>query len=116
LSCDSLGCVLHFGLPKARTPVRNQVTIRLSTLAGEITGARAELARMQERLEAQDAVLGDCQVRMLIAETPVADRDLQVAAADRRRIAQEVARSRAALDRLRLEQRRLADRLASTGV
>lgn len=95
--------------------MRNRVTIRLSTLAGEIASARAELARLQERLEAQDAILGDCEVRMLIAETPLADRDLHVAAADRRRIAQEVARAQAALDRLRLEEQRLAARLASTG-
>lgn len=95
--------------------MRNQVTIRLSTLAGEIASARAELARLQERLEAQDAILGDCEVRMLIAETPLADRDLHVAAVDRRRIAQEVARAQAALDRLRLEEQRLAARLASTG-
>lgn len=84
-------------------------------MAGEIASARAELARLQERLEAQDAILGDCEVRMLIAETPLADRDLHVAAADRRRIAQEVARAQAALDRLRLEEQRLAARLASTG-
>ena len=95
--------------------MRNRVTIRLSTLAGEIASARAELARLQERLEAQDAILGDCEVRMLIAETPLADRDLHVAAAHRRRIAEEVARAQAALDRLRLEEQRLADRLASTG-
>lgn len=95
--------------------MRNRVTIRLSTLAGEIASARAELARLQERLEAQDAILGDCEVRMLIAETPLADRDLHVAAADRRRIAQEEARAQAALDRLRLEEQRLAARLASTG-
>lgn len=115
MSCDSLGCALNFGLPKARTLVRNQVTFRLSTLACEIAGARAELARMQERLEAQDAVLGDCQLRMLIAETPLADRDLHVAAADRRRIAQEVAQAQAALDRLCLEERQLVARLAPTG-
>lgn len=102
-------------LPKARTPVRNQVTMRLSTLAREIAGARAELARLRERLEAQDSVLGDCEVRMLIAETPLADRDLHVAAADRRRIADQVARAQAALDILRSEERLLAARLASTG-
>jgi chromosome segregation ATPase len=95
--------------------VRNQTTLRLSTLAGEIAGARAELARLQESLEAQDAVLGDCEVRMLIAETPLADRDLHVAAADRGRIAQEVARAQEALDRLRSEERRLTVRLASAG-
>lgn len=96
--------------------MRNQATIRLSTLAGEIAGVRAELARLQDSLEAQDAILGDCEVRMLIAETPLADRDLHVAAADRRRIAQEVAWAQEALDRLRSEERRLTARLASTGV
>lgn len=95
--------------------MRNQVTIRLSSLTGEIAGVQAELARLQERLEAQDALLSDCQVRMLIAETPLADRDLHVAATDRRRIADQVVRVQTALDGLRSEERRLAARLASAG-
>lgn len=95
-------------------PVRNQVSMRLSTLAHEIAGARAELARLQERLQAQDAVVGDCEVRMLIAETPLADRELHVAAAHRQGIAEQVDQAHAALNALRLEERRLAAR-ASTG-
>ncbi len=94
--------------------MRNQVHLRLSSLSEEISGAASELARLRERLTEQGTVLGDYQLRMLIAETPLADRDLHIAADDYRRVELEVRRLEISLENLRAEHRRLAERLPAT--
>jgi hypothetical protein len=95
--------------------MRNQDHLRLSSLSEEISGAASELARLRERLAEQGTVLGDYELRMLIAETPLADRHLHVAADDYRRIELEVRRVETSLANLRAEHRRLAERLPATG-
>jgi hypothetical protein len=55
-------------------------------LARDIDRARAELAMLRERRAVQEAVLEDCRLRGLIAETPQADRDAYLAANDLARI------------------------------
>jgi hypothetical protein len=52
---------------------------------------------------------------MLIAETPLADRDLQLAADDYLRIEREVRRVEEAITALHEDERRLAQRLAAAG-
>ncbi|MGH2664077.1 MAG: hypothetical protein ACRDH8_15015 [Actinomycetota bacterium] len=91
--------------------MRNQDHLRLSSLSEEISGAASELARLRERLADQGTVLGDYQLRMLIAETPLADRHLHIAALDYRRIENEVRRLEASLADLQAERRKLAERL-----
>lgn len=95
--------------------MKSQVSRRLSSLSDEISSAQAELNRLRERLDAQQAVLDDCRVRMLIAETPLADRDLHSAADGYLRVEQEVRRVEHAIATLRAEERRLSARLTTAG-
>ena len=76
---------------------------------------QADLHRLRDRLDVQGALLDEYRLRMLIAETPLADRDLQVAADGFLRIEDEVRRVEAAIESLRREERRLADGLATAG-
>jgi hypothetical protein len=91
--------------------MKNRVTRRLSTLSEEISGTRAELDRLRDRLAAHVAVLDDRRLRMLIAETPLADLDLRIADRDVRRIEGEVRRLEETLRTLRAERYRLSSLL-----
>ena len=91
----------------------NQVTRHLSTLSSEIADARAHLTRLRERLETQCVTLEESRIRMLIAETPLADRELHAAAEGYLRLEREVRDVEAALETLRHEQDLLAARAAA---
>lgn len=93
----------------------SQDSRRLSGLSEEIASKDAHLARVRDRLEVQRALLEEKRLRMLIAETPLADRDLQRAAASFLRIEAEVRDLENAIDTLRVEERGLALRLAGAG-
>ena len=93
----------------------SQVSRRLSSLLEEIASKKAELGRLRDRFDVQRAVLDEYRLRMLIAETPLADRDLQVAADGFLRIEQEVRLLEGTIETLRLEERRLAGGLATAG-
>jgi hypothetical protein len=80
---------------------------RLAALSEEIAGARAELEMARDLLAERDVTLEECRIRMLIAETPLADRDLHRAAAVRARARAEVDRLELALASLRDEESRL---------
>jgi hypothetical protein len=81
---------------------------QLAALSEEIAGARAELAMARDVLAERRAALDECRLRMLIAETPIADRDLHRAAAFYARARAEVDRLDGILEDLRAEERRLA--------
>ena len=80
---------------------------RLAALSEEIAGARAELAIARDLLAERDVTLEDCQLRMLIAETPLADRELHRAATVRARARAEVERLELSLASLHDEESRL---------
>lgn len=80
---------------------------RLSSLSDEITDVRTELAILREQLVFQEGVLEEARVRMLVAETPLADREFQVAADDHRRIERLVAEQETGLAALLAERERL---------
>ncbi len=80
---------------------------RLTSLSDEISGVRTELAILREQLMFQEGVLEEARVRMLVAETPLADREFQVAADDHRRIERLVAEQETVLAALVAEQERL---------
>jgi hypothetical protein len=85
---------------------------RLSSLSDEIVNVRTELAILREQLAFHDEALEEARVRMLVAETPLADREFQVASDDHRRIARLVGEQDQALAGLLAEQDRLLDALA----
>ncbi|MEX2459416.1 MAG: hypothetical protein WD770_10580 [Actinomycetota bacterium] len=90
----------------------SNVKRRLSSLSDEIARARTELSILREQLAFQDGVLEEARVRMLVAETPLADRAFQVAADDHRRIERSVAEQEMVIARLLEEQDRLLAALA----
>ncbi|MGH2677969.1 MAG: hypothetical protein ACRDHB_06375 [Actinomycetota bacterium] len=67
--------------------------------------------RARQRLSERRTALEECHLRMLIAETPVADLDLRLAIEEHRRLEREVDRLDRILDDLRAEERGLSDRL-----
>lgn len=76
---------------------------------------KAELGRLRDRLDVQRALLDEYRLRMLIAETPLADRDLQVAAEAFLRIEEDVRLLEDTIESLRREERRLAEGFATAG-
>lgn len=80
---------------------------RLSSLSDEMADVRTEVAILREQLAYQAGVLEETRVRMLVAETPLADREFQVAADDHRRIERLVGEQEALLAALVAEQDRL---------
>jgi hypothetical protein len=88
-----------------------QVKRRLSSISDEIGRARTELAILREQLAFQADVLEGARVRMLVAETPLADRDFQIAAEDHRRVDRLVIAAEKSLLDLVAEQDRLLETL-----
>lgn len=93
----------------------SQLSRRLSSLTAEIASRQADLSRLRDRLEVQTSLLDEYRLRMLMAETPLADRDLQLASESCRRIEREMGRVEEAVSALRLEQLGLASDLTSAG-
>ena len=81
----------------------------LAALSVEIAGTRTELAMARELLAERESTLEEYRLRMLMAETPLADRDLHRAVLIRDRARAEVDRLELALATLRDEERRLAE-------
>src|SRR5687768_5895721 len=93
--------------------MKTQVSRHLSSLSDEIASTRAHLGRLHDRLEIQRAALDEQRLRMLIAETPLADRDLHAVTDGFLHMAQEVRRVEEALAILCEERIRLSERLTT---
>lgn len=91
-----------------------QAARRLTSIEEEITGTRSHLAMIQERLATASAAVQESRLRMLIAETPIADRDVVVATREYRGVEREVARLQGALADLYAERDRLAAAVGGT--
>ena len=83
----------------------------LTDLAARATRARAELRIVEEQMLFQLDVVGDAENRMLVSETPLAERAFRVARDDLDRLGRQRARLTAELADLRSEQDRLLDRM-----
>ena len=83
----------------------------LSLLSQRIDKAREELRIVEEQLLFQMDVLEEAKTRMLVAETPLADREYRVARDDHERLVAERDRVTKQIDELQLEQDRLLDRM-----
>ena len=81
---------------------------RLSSLTDDISSAHAEVELLREWLARQRSLVDDFRLRLLIAETPLADRDFHAAEAAYRRMELEVHRAEGALAMLREDEHRLA--------
>ncbi len=83
----------------------------LSDLSDELTRAREDLRIVEEQLVFQNDVVEEAKTRMLVSETPVADREFRIARDDLDRLQRQRERLVAEIDELRREQDRLLDRM-----
>lgn len=80
---------------------------RLVAISEELTALHDEGGILAEQLAFAQEVVDDSRLRALVAETPLADRDLRLASDDLRRIERVVADVDRRVARLREEQDRL---------
>ncbi len=83
----------------------------LSALNDRLAKAREELRILEEQVLFQMDVVQDAEVRAVVAETPLADKDYQEARADRDRMLKERDRINREIAELQQEQDRLLDRM-----
>ena len=83
----------------------------LSDLSDELTRAREDLRIVEEQLLFQSDVVEEAKTRMLVSETPIADREFRIARDDLDRLQREREKLIAAIGELRGEQDRLLDRM-----
>ena len=81
----------------------------LSDLRDRLTRARAELRIVEEQLLFQMDVVEEAKTRMLVSETPLADRHFRIARDDYERLEKQRAASTAEIAELQREQDRLLD-------
>jgi hypothetical protein len=92
-----------------------QVEKSLSELSGRLNRAREELRIIEEQLLFQMDVLEEAKTRMLVSETPLADRAYRIARDDFERLERQRATASAEITALQHEQDRLLDRMLNTG-
>ena len=86
----------------------------LSDNGDRMTKAREELRIVEEQLLFQMDVVEETKTRMLVAETPLAEREHRVATDDFGRLQKERERVQALIAELKDEQDRLLDLMLST--
>jgi hypothetical protein len=83
----------------------------LNELGDRLTRARDELRIVDEQLVYQNDVVDEAETRMLVSETPVADRAFRAARDDKKKLEAQRERALREIDDLRREQDRLLDRM-----
>ena len=83
----------------------------LAEIRTRIAKARDDLRIVEEQLLFQSDVVEEAKTRMLVSETPLADREYRIARDDHERMAKERGRVRATIAELEAEQDRLLDRM-----
>jgi hypothetical protein len=83
----------------------------LAQIGGRMQKAREELRIAEEQLLFQMDVVEEAKTRMLVAETPIADREYRIAREDYERMARERERVAVEISDLQTEQDRLLDRM-----
>jgi len=84
---------------------------RLRALSVEIATLQTEIGILEEQLAFQTEVADDARIRALVSETPLADRDAQVASGDLARIMRSRADALKRLEQLRADQDGLLERM-----
>ena len=82
-------------------------------IGDRLAKAREELHILEEQLFFQIDVLEEANTRMVVAETPLAEREYRVARDDHARLEQERTKVLEKIDELKREQDRLLDQMAS---
>jgi hypothetical protein len=93
--------------------ITKSVERRLVAISQELTALNDEGAILAEQLAFAHDVVQENRIRALVAETPLADRDLRVATEDLGRIERVVADLNRQVVRLREEQDRLLGQASS---
>jgi hypothetical protein len=88
----------------------------LTELGDNLSRAREDLRIIEEQLLYQADVVEEAKTRMLVSETPVADREFRIARDDYERLVRQRERAQEAIVELRLEQDRLLDRMLGSSV
>jgi hypothetical protein len=87
------------------------VARRLSELHGLVERAAEDVRITEEQIAFQRDVVADAETRMVVSETPLADRQFRSARDDLARLERARDRAAAELAELRAEQDRLLDRM-----
>jgi hypothetical protein len=88
-----------------------QIDRSMTELGGRLARARADLRILEEQLLFQLDVLEEAKTRMLISETPLADREFRIARDDYGRLEHQRAEAAERIVELQKEQDRLLDGL-----
>jgi hypothetical protein len=83
----------------------------MSQLNERLSRAREELRIAEEQLLFQMDVLEEAKTRMLVSETPLADREYRIARDDHDRLQRQREQATALIAELQKEQDRLLDRM-----
>ena len=86
----------------------------LAQLGDRISKARDDLRIVEEQILFQMDVVEETKTRMVVAETPLADREYRIADEDYRRMQKERERVIAEIAELQVEQDRLLDLMLAT--
>lgn len=86
----------------------------LAEVGERLTKAREELRIAEEQLLFQMDVVEETKTRMLVAETPLADREYRIARDDYERLQRQRDDAQAEITALQSEQDRLLDRMLGT--
>ena len=84
---------------------------RLRALSAEIATIQTEIGILEEQIAFQTEIADDARIRALVSETPIADRDAQVASGDLARIMRSRADALKRLEQLRADQDGLLERM-----
>jgi predicted nucleic acid-binding Zn-ribbon protein len=84
---------------------------RLRALSAEIATLQTEIGILEEQIAFQTEIADDARIRALVSETPIADRDAQVASGDLARIMRSRADALKRLEQLRADQDGLLERM-----
>jgi hypothetical protein len=84
---------------------------RLRARSAEIATLQTEIGILEEQIAFQTEIADDARIRALVSETPIADRDAQVASGDLARIMRSRADALKRLEQLRADQDGLLERM-----
>ncbi len=84
---------------------------RLRALSAETATLQTEIGILEEQIAFQTEIADDARIRALVSETPIADRDAQVASGDLARIMRSRTDALKRLEQLRADQDGLLERM-----